>query len=265
MAAEARFTFTDLQNPLFLHPSDGPTSVSVPKLQGAGDYRAWRRSIEIQFSAKRKLGFVDGTTIRGTDATEAAQWDICNNIVISWLHSNISENIKKSVLFITTAAEIWKQLEKRFSLTNGSRKYKLTRDLFNLTQNGRSINDYFTEMSALWEEIESMNLLPTVASPTLEVNKLLETIARIREESQLFQFLNWLDDVFSAQRSQLLMLIPLPYVEVACSAIQQEESQRDVLKTGFSPDVEMSAMFSKGNAIKKYQCNTCGKKGALYR
>ncbi|KAL8117892.1 hypothetical protein AgCh_015683 [Apium graveolens] len=73
MASGARFTFTDLQNPLFWHPSDGPTSVSVPKLEGAGDYRAWRWSIEIQFSAKRKLGFMDGSVIRSTtDTTEAA-------------------------------------------------------------------------------------------------------------------------------------------------------------------------------------------------
>ena len=85
MAAGARFTFADLQNPLFLHPSDGPTSVVVvPKLQGAIDYRSLKRSFEIQLASKRKLKFVHGTILCSTtDETDATQWDTCNNLVIS--------------------------------------------------------------------------------------------------------------------------------------------------------------------------------------
>lgn len=77
--ATSKLSITDLQNPLFLHPSDGPLSISVPKLQGASDYRAWKRSFEIQLSAKRNLGFVDGSVTRNTiDVVEASQWDTCN-------------------------------------------------------------------------------------------------------------------------------------------------------------------------------------------
>lgn len=104
-----------MQNPLFLHPSDNPLSISVTKLQGAGDYRSWKRSMEIQLSSKRKLGFVNGTEVRSTtDQTEAVQWDTCNSMVTSWIHNNVSDTIKQSILFITSASEVWKQLEKRF-------------------------------------------------------------------------------------------------------------------------------------------------------
>lgn len=105
MAAGGRFTFPDMQNPLFLHLSDGPLSISVEKLQG--DYRSWKRLFEIQLSAKRKLGFVHETVERSTtDEDLKQQWDTCNDLVISWLHNNVCDSIKKSILFITSAHEI---------------------------------------------------------------------------------------------------------------------------------------------------------------
>lgn len=113
MASSSKFTFADIQNPLFLHPSDGPLFISATKLQGASDYRTWRRFMEIQLASKRKLGFVEGIEVRSTtDPTEALQWDTCNNMVLSWIHNNVCEAIKQSILFVESAAEIWKVLEK---------------------------------------------------------------------------------------------------------------------------------------------------------
>lgn len=266
MANGGRYTFADMQNPLFLHPSDGPLSVSIPKLQGSGDYRAWKRSFEIQLSSKRKLGFVTGTEIRNIESeTEATQWDTCNNLVISWLHNNLSDNIKQSILFVNSARDVWLQLERRFSITNGSRKYKLNKDLFALKQNHLSISEYYTALSSLWEEIESMNSLPILTTITPEITAFLTAINVLREEAKLFQFLNGLDDKYGAQRSQLLMMSPLPTVESACSAIQQEEAQRDVLQSNDNYVVEASAMYGSKNVDRSAGtmsvCNVCGGKG----
>lgn len=59
MTTGGRFTFVDMQIPLFLHPSDGTLFVSIQKLEGGGDFRSWKHSFEIQLSSKRKLGFVN--------------------------------------------------------------------------------------------------------------------------------------------------------------------------------------------------------------
>lgn len=263
MAAGGRFNFADMQNPLFLHPSDGPLSISVTKLQGAGDYRGWKRSFEIQISSKRKLGFLNGTVTRSTtDETQGLQWDTCNDLVIAWIHGNVSDNIKRSILFINSAHEIWKQLEKRFQLSNGSRKYKLTKELFTISQGKFKIHEYYTVVSSLWEEIDSMNVLPSVTTVADDITTLLKAIDVQKEESRLFVFLNGLDDAYSALRSQLLMQQPLPTVEAVCAMLQQEESQRDVLPI---VDIEHTAMYSKGPTERNVEknalyCSACGGK-----
>nr|GEW44802.1 hypothetical protein [Tanacetum cinerariifolium] len=65
------------QNPLFLHPSDGPGSLCVQeKLEGAQNYQFWRRSIKTALSTKRKMGFIKGMVLRSTDdAALQEEWE----------------------------------------------------------------------------------------------------------------------------------------------------------------------------------------------
>ncbi|PWA38047.1 hypothetical protein CTI12_AA574650 [Artemisia annua] len=209
------------QNPLYLHPSDGPTSLTVQeKLQGSQNYRAWRRAIEIGVSTKRKLGFIRGTVPRSTtDPNLAELWDTCNNMVVCWLIGSVNESIARSIMFIGTASEIWSQLEKRFALSDGSRKYKLNKDTYEITESGGSISEYFTKMKCVWEEIDSINVLPVISVVSQEVSVFLAALNKQKEEQRLFQFLNGLDDHYSNQRSQILMMVPLPSVENSCSML----------------------------------------------
>ncbi|XP_071687869.1 uncharacterized protein [Rutidosis leptorrhynchoides] len=210
------------QNPLYLHSSDGPGSLSIQeKLSGAQNYRSWRRSMEIALSTKRKLGFVTGSVIRpANDFNQTELWDTCNNMVISWIMSSASESIVKSIMFVDTASAIWKQLEKRFALSNGSRKYKLHKDTYSCDQNGISVSEHYTKMKCIWEEIDSMSELPRVTNVSPEITNFLNALTKQKEEEHLFQFLNGLDEQFSALRSQLLLMSPLPSVEVARSMLQ---------------------------------------------
>ncbi|XP_071713627.1 uncharacterized protein [Rutidosis leptorrhynchoides] len=244
------------RNPPFLHPSDGPGSLSVQeKLIGSQNYRSCRRSIKIALSTNHKLGFVTGTVVRSADdPVKAEHWDTCNNMVISWIMNSVSDSIVKSIMFIGTASEIWKQLEKRFALSNGSRKYKLHKEVYSCEQQGSAVIDFYTKMKCIWEEIDSMSDLPRIADVTPEIAAFMIAVNLQKEEQHLFQFLNGLDDQYSALRSQLLMLNPLPSVEVACSMLQQEESQREMFTS-----VESTALYSKSNT--KDKCELCGNKG----
>ncbi|PWA51446.1 hypothetical protein CTI12_AA427660 [Artemisia annua] len=203
------------QNHLYLHPSNGQHSLTVQeKLNGAQNYRAWRRAIEIRLSTKRKLDFIKGIVPRSTtDPNLAELWDTCNNMAIA-----------RSIMFIGTASEIWNQLEKRYVLSDGSRKYKLNKDTYEIKQ--------------------------SVVSQ--EVSVFLAVLSKQKEDQRFFQFSNGLDEHYSNQRSQILMIVPLPSVENACSLLQWEESQRALFGNGV---LESTALLSKGKFQDK--CGIC--------
>lgn len=268
MTTAARITYQDMIDPLFVHPSDNSTSIQVEKLQGSSDYRAWRRSMEINLSSKRKLGFITGTVPKPSseDTTKTEMWETCNNMVIAWVTNNVSSTIKQSIMYMATASEMWIDLERRFALTNGSRKYKLNRDLYEMKQGSMSVTEFYTSLKSIWAELDALNILPAVSSPTPEVTKLLQTIQVQKEETRLFQFLNGLSDDFNAQRSQILMLIPLPVVETACASLEQEEAQRSLLNMS-KPSTDAMAMFSRTQSqAPRYTgnqtvCTACKVKG----
>nr|GEV44063.1 cysteine-rich RLK (receptor-like protein kinase) 8 [Tanacetum cinerariifolium] len=178
------------QNPLYLYLFDGPSSLTVQeKLIGAQNYRAWKIALEIGLSTKRKLGFVKGTIVRyATDENLAELWDTCNNIVICWIMSSVSESIARSIMFVSTASEIWQQLEKRFSLYDGSRMYKLNKDAYEITQSSSSVGEYYTKMKCVWEELDNINVLPVLSIVTLEILVFLACSLLQQEESQRLLF-----------------------------------------------------------------------------
>lgn len=179
-------------------------------------------------------------------------------MVISWITSNLSPSIRKSVIYMSTSKEIWLNLEQRFSLTNGSRKYKLNKDVYELKQQPMIITEYYTALKTIWEELDSLNALPAITVVTTEITKLLTEIDVQREESKLFQFLSGLNDVYSPQRSQLLLITHLPSVENATAMLQQEEAQRDLMLGHKTKEIDITAMYSKGPPAKVYQCTLCG-------
>ncbi|XP_071719591.1 uncharacterized protein [Rutidosis leptorrhynchoides] len=250
-SAGGKVPFVSSENPLYLHPSDGPSSLAIQeKLSGTQNYRSWRRSMEIALFSKRKIGFVTSIVPRPVaNDNETELWDMCNKMVISWIMSSVVDQITKSIMFIDTATEISNLLEKRFALSNGSRKYKLHKESYSIM----SINEYYTKIKCVWEELDSLNQLPRFNVAALDViNLLLATINLQKEEQHLFQFLNGLDEHFRSLRSQLLLLSPSSSVETACSMKQLEEAQREMFSA-----IETTALYSSMPHKDKDKCSIC--------
>lgn len=73
-------TKIEVTSALYLHPSEGSSFVQVEKLEGASNYRSWKRSFEICLASKRKLGFITvGVKKDQTDEVKAEAWETCSS------------------------------------------------------------------------------------------------------------------------------------------------------------------------------------------
>ncbi|XP_074283927.1 uncharacterized protein LOC141608476 [Silene latifolia] len=211
--------FMDHSDSLYLHPAESTHPVVVDtKLTGIENYLEWKRQMEIAICTKRNLGFLTGVVKRPVnDPLKEAAWDTCNSLFISWIMHNLEKSIKRSVMYSKTAKEIWDYLQTQFSVSNGARKFRLNKDLEELSQGDMSINEYFTKLRILWQNLEIMTDWPPVTQVTFEINTWLEAQNKEKNERMLFQFLNGLDPSYSTMRSHVLMMTPLPSVEEAAA------------------------------------------------
>ncbi|XP_074267149.1 uncharacterized protein LOC141590457 [Silene latifolia] len=181
--------------------------------------------MELALSAKRKLGYVTGTVLKPT-TNEAKQdaWMVSNSLVISWILQNVSERIRRLVMFIETAKKIWETLNKRYSVANGVRKLKLNKDSYEIAQDNRPIEEYYTQLQIVWDELENMNNYPKITKMTSEITTYVQAVNKQTEERRLSLFLNGLDKDYKVLRSNILLMSPLPPVDTTFSILLQEEA-----------------------------------------
>lgn len=186
-------TYTDPSNPYFTHHSDHSGLVLISKPLNGDNYSAWKR-------AKNKLGFVNGSIRAPSEETDSegyATWFLCNDMVHSWIINTLSPEISDSVIYYSTAHEVWEDLRERFSQSNAPRIFEIQRDIASFRQEQLSVSAYYTKLKGLWYELASY-------SDTLQGAQ--------QDQQKLMQFLMGLNDSYSAVRGQILPMNPLPSV-----------------------------------------------------
>ncbi|XP_019262965.1 PREDICTED: uncharacterized protein LOC109240746 [Nicotiana attenuata] len=162
----------DPSSPLFVHLSDIPGISLVPA----------------PFSA-----FVDGTCSRPvTDGDERKLWDICNNMVISWLTASLSPEIAESVQYFETAQSIWVQLQTRYVTANRTKIFELKRELAYTSKGALDIASYFNKLKRLWDE------LGVICTNHGQRRVCAAKLSILQEdgENKLFQFLMGLNETY---------------------------------------------------------------------
>ena len=86
----------------------------------------------LALNAKNKLGFVNGTIkapLEETHPNDYATWSRSNDMVHSWIVNTINPEISDSVIYYTTAHEVWEDLCERFSQSNEPRIFEIQREI----------------------------------------------------------------------------------------------------------------------------------------
>ncbi|XP_042950295.1 uncharacterized protein LOC122282409 [Carya illinoinensis] len=140
----------DASSSYFLHNGDTPGAQLVSQPLSDENYHTWNRSMTMALIAKNKFGFVNGTLLKPSEDNPLFNsWIRCNTMVLSWILNSLNKDIAASVIFIESAADVWKDLQERFSHSNGPRIFQLRKAIFSLSQEQLSVSAYFTHLKAL--------------------------------------------------------------------------------------------------------------------
>ncbi|XP_020419788.1 uncharacterized protein LOC109950566 [Prunus persica] len=250
----------DFNDPYYIHPSDHTGHAIVTRPLEGDNYATWSRAMIMSLEAKNKLGFVDGT-IKAPSAKDPkyGAWRRCNQIVKSWILNSISPTLTNTVIFSDTAAEVWADLNERFSQGNFSRIFELKRGIVEHRQQQQSIAVYYTTLKSFWDELGSYNDPPSCNCAGLK------QIAEREEQEQILQFLMGLNDTYSAIRGQILLMQPLPNIRKIYSLLLQEEKQRQLADARDGPIHAMNVKKSTKNTENRQPAKSQDNKGkSLY-
>ncbi|XP_074361725.1 uncharacterized protein LOC141701957 [Apium graveolens] len=148
---------------LFIHNTDHPgLFLLAKKLVGPGNYAPWSRSMQITLNARNKYVLVNGSYPKpGINSPLCAQWEIVNDLVITWILNFVPNDISEGLNYVTTAPEVWNELREHFSGVSGHRVFQLLKDIHSGEQGNKYVEIYFHKLKGLWDEYDVLQ--PTVA------------------------------------------------------------------------------------------------------
>ena len=129
----------------------------------------------------------------------------------------------QSIIWIDSALEIWNDLHSRFSQSNFFRICDLQMEIFNIQQGSLSIQEYFTKLKILWDELHILRPVPSCSCSPKCSCLLSQRIREYSDNDHVLVFLKGLNDQYATVKTQILMLNPLPSINKVFSLVIQQE------------------------------------------
>ncbi|XP_072066650.1 uncharacterized protein [Arachis hypogaea] len=273
----------DPSSPYFLHLGDRSGTTLIPIALEHNNYQVWERAMWRALRGKNKIRFIDGSLQRPTQKDPLFDaWERCNTFVVSWINHSLSLNIAKSVIWINSAEELWRELKQRYCQGDMYKIAESEEEMYASKKGELSVTDYYTQLKIIWEELENFCPVPNCSRCIDRCTCKLSIMRNYREESQVVRFLRGLSDQFATVRSQLIMMNPMPKLESVFASILQQERQLNMLETLDSNALMVNARSSNANLRSEVnngnmrgrggrgrggrgqkQCTYCGKLGHL--
>ncbi|XP_072058094.1 uncharacterized protein [Arachis hypogaea] len=213
-------------SPYFLHPRESLGTTLIAIELEHNNYQVWERAMWRALREKNKIMFINGLLRRPTQEDPLFDaWERCNTFVVSSINHSLSLNIAKSVLWINTVEELWRELKQRYCQGDMCKIAALEEEMFASKQGELSVTDYYTQLKTIWEELENFCPVPNCSRCIDMCTCELSIMRNYREESQVVRFLRGLSDQFATVRSQIMLMKPIPKLEsVFASVLQQKNS-----------------------------------------
>ena len=176
--------------------------------------------MRIFLRGKSMWSYVTGVRPKPSDekaedfATSVDAWEAENTKIITWINNSVTYSIGAQLAKYETAKEVWGHLERLYTQSNFAKQYQLEMDIRALRQNGLSIQEFYSAMSSLWDQL--------ALTESAELRAVAAYISR-REEQRLVQFLMALRDDFEGLRGAILHRSPLPSVDSVVNELLAEE------------------------------------------
>ncbi|XP_073154102.1 uncharacterized protein [Henckelia pumila] len=197
---------------------DSLQSISV-QLDGK-NYSYWTYVMKNFLRRKSMWGYVTGVCVKPADikaadyAKSLDTWEADNAKIITWINNSVTHSIGAQLAKYETAKQVWDHLSKLYTQSNFAKQYQLEADIRALRQRDMDIQDFYSAMSKLWDQ------LALTESSELQA---FSAYVTHREEKRLVQFLMALRDDFEGLRGTILHHSPLPSVDLVVHELLAEE------------------------------------------
>nr|GEV67111.1 hypothetical protein [Tanacetum cinerariifolium] len=146
--------------------------------------------------AKNKTGFIDGSIKKPeTKSDKYLPWMRCDVMIKGWLTTTMEKEIRNSVKYAKTAADIWNNLKERFGKESAPKAYELKQSLATTRQDGTTVSVYYMRLRILWDEMESILPTPRCTCNGYECG-LGKKLTELNGKERTYEFLMGLDDQY---------------------------------------------------------------------
>lgn len=97
--------------------------------------------------------------------------------------------------------------------------------MHNTKQGGENISGYFTKMKMLWDQIDSIDPLPSCACTNCNC-ELTKKLVKSQDDRRLIEFLMKLNDGYEVLRGNILLMSHLPVISHVYRLLIQEENHK---------------------------------------
>lgn len=126
----------------------------------SSNFNQWSRSIKRALGARGKLEFLTGRFPEQTPGSRYYKaWLTADYMIFNWIINSISKELVNAFNNLDTTQKLWEALNRRLGRCNGPKVYKLQKEIFGYKQGDQTVLMYFTNLIALWNELDMLSVL----------------------------------------------------------------------------------------------------------